>query len=179
MINGTRRRIAAIGATLALGIGSAVWAATSASATASAPIPECTTGNLAVWVSPDRGNGAAGSIYYPLDFTNVSNHTCYLVGWPGVSATNLNGKQLGSAADRDSTAPRQIVNVPPGRTAHAVLRWTDVLLYPSAVCKPTAAALLKIYPPDQTSARRAFFSLPVCTVPGRIYLRIWRIQPGA
>jgi len=33
MINGTRRRIAAIGATLALGIGSAVWAATSASAT--------------------------------------------------------------------------------------------------------------------------------------------------
>jgi hypothetical protein len=178
MINGTRRRIAAIGATLALGIGSAVWAATSASAIASAPIPECTAGNLAVWMSPDRGNGALGSVYYPLDFTNVSNHTCYLVGWPGVSATNLNGKQLGSAADRDSTAPRQIVNVPPGRTAHAVLRWTDVLLYPSAVCKPTAAALLKIYPPDQTSARRAFFSLPVCTAPGPIYLSIQRIQPG-
>ena len=177
MINGTRRSIAAIGATLALGIGSAVWAATSASA-ASPPISECTTSNLAVWVSPDRGDGAAGSVYYPLDFTNVSSHTCYLVGWPGVSATNVIGTQLGSAAALDSSAPRQIVNVPPGRTAHAVLRWTDVLLYPSAVCKPTAAALLKIYPPDQTSARRAFFSLPVCTAPGPIYLSIQRIQPG-
>src|SRR5215467_11564714 len=122
MIKGTRRRVAAIGATLALGIGSAVWAATSASA-ASPPIPECTTSNLAVWMSPDRGNGAAGSIYYPLDFTNVSNHTCYLVGWPGVSATNANGTQLGSPAARDSTPPRQIVNVPPGGTAHAVLRY--------------------------------------------------------
>jgi len=177
MINGTRRRIAAIGATLALGIGSAAWAATSASA-AAASIPECTTGNLAVSVSPDRGNGAAGSIYYPLDFTNVGNHTCYLVGWPGVSATNATGTQLGSAAARDSSAPRQIVNVSPGGTAHAVLRYVDVQIDSSAGCKQTAAAFLKVYPPDQTSARRAFFSLPVCTVPGRIYLRIWRIQPG-
>ena len=177
MIKGTRRRIAAIGATLALGIGSAVWAATSASA-ASTAIPECTTGNLAVWVSPDRGNGAAGSIYYPLDFTNISSHTCYLVGWPGVSATNVNGQQLGSAAARDTSAPRQVVNVPPGGTAHAVLRWEDVQVDTSAGCKQTAAAFLKVYPPDQTSARRAFFSLPVCSVTGRIYLRIWRIQPG-
>ena len=177
MINGTRRRIAAIGATLALGIGSAAWAATSASA-ASASIPECPTGNLAVSVSPDRGTGAAGSIYYPLDFTNISNHTCYLVGWPGVSATNVNGQQLGSAAVRDTSAPRQIVNLPHGGTAHAVLRYEDVQIDSSAGCKQTAAAFLKVYPPDQTSARRAFFSLPVCTVPGRVYLRIWRIQPG-
>ena len=178
MINGTRRSIAAIGATLALGIGSAVWAATSASA-ASPPISECTTSNLAVWVSPDRGDGAAGSVYYPLDFTNVSSHTCYLVGWPGVSATNVIGTQLGSAAALDSSAPRQIVNVAPGGTAHAVLRYVDAQVDSSAGCKQTTAEFLKVYPPDQTSARHAFFSVPVCTVPGRIYLRIWRIQPGA
>jgi hypothetical protein len=177
MIKRNRRGIAAIGAALALGIGSAVWTATSASA-ASAAIPECTIGNLAAWVSPDRGNGAAGSIYYPLDFTNISNHTCYLVGWPGVSATNAGGKQLGSAAARDTSAPRQVVNIPPGGTAHAVLRYVDVQIDSSAGCKQAAAAFLKIYPPDQTSARRAFFSLPVCTVTGRTYLRIWRIQPG-
>src|SRR5215469_16323289 len=177
MIKGTRRRMAAIGTTLALGIGSAVWAATSASA-ASTAIPECTTGNLAVWVSPDRGNGAAGSIYYPLDFTHKHNHTCYLVGWPGVSATNASGKQLGRAAARDTSAPSQIVNVPSGGTAHAVLRYEDVQVDTSAGCKETASAFLKVYPPDQTSARRAFFNVPVCSMTGRIYLRIWRIQPG-
>ena len=177
MITRVRRTVAALTGVVALGIGSAVWAATSASA-ASTAIPECTTGNLAVWVSPDRGNGAAGSIYYPLDFTNISNHTCYLIGWPGVSATNAGGKQLGSAAARDTSAPRQVVNVPPGGSAHAVLRWEDVQVDTSAGCKETAAAFLKVYPPDQTAARRAFFSLPVCTVTGRIYLRIWRIQPG-
>jgi hypothetical protein len=64
-------------AALALGIGSAAVATSSASA-APAAVPECTSANLAVWVSPELANGAAGTIYYPLDFTNISNHTCYL-----------------------------------------------------------------------------------------------------
>jgi hypothetical protein len=42
---------------------------------------------------------AAGSIYYHLEFTNLSGRACTLVGYPGVSAINLSGHQLGSAAD--------------------------------------------------------------------------------
>ena len=177
MFHRSRRMIAAAVAALGLGIGSAVVAMSPASA-APAAVPECASASLAVWISPDLGNGAAGTIYYPLDFTNISNHTCYLIGWPGVSATNANGKQLGSAAARDTNAPSQIVNVPSGGTAHAVLRYEDVQIDSSAGCSQTAAAFLKVYPPDQASGRRAFFSLPVCTVTGRVYLRIWRIQAG-
>ena len=33
----------------------------------------------------DQGNGAAGTIYYPLEFTNLSGRTCSLYGFPGVS----------------------------------------------------------------------------------------------
>jgi hypothetical protein len=163
-------------AALALGLGSAAWAASSASAASEALIPKCGTGNLAVWVSADQGDGAAGSVYYPLEFTNISNHTCYVYGYPGVSATNANGKQLGNAAARDSAIPARVVNIPPGGTAHATLRYVDVEV--GADCKPTDAARLQVYPPDQRTARNAFFSLPVCTAGGHTDLTIRRIQPG-
>jgi uncharacterized protein DUF4232 len=113
-----------------------------------------------------RPAAASGEVYFPRGKA------------PAVSATNANGKQLGSAAARDTSAPSQIVNVPSGGTAHAVLRYEDVQIDSSAGCSRTAAAFLRVYPPDQANARRAFFSLPVCTVTGRVYLRIWRIQPG-
>src|SRR3984957_227305 len=98
-----RRAAAAVAAALALGTGSAVVAASSASAAPAAHsnlLPVCTAGNLAVWVNADAGSGAAGTFHYPLEFTNTSNHTCRTWGWPGVSATNARGHQLGDAAQR-------------------------------------------------------------------------------
>jgi|SRR5215472_7460551 len=182
MIKGARRSIAAIAAALSVGIGAAVWATSAASAAPAKPaaaVPECTSGQLAVWVSPDRGNGAAGSIYYPLDFTNVSGRTCFLVAYPGVSATTAGGAQLGSPAQRDSRYARQVVTIGPGATAHAVLRYIDVQVDPTAGCREKTAAFLKVFAPDQTKANRAFFDLPVCSVKGRIYLTITRIAPHA
>lgn len=183
MFKGTRPRVlAAILTALALGTGSAVWATSSASAApgahAASVIRECTSADLVVWVSPDLGNGALGTIYYPLDFTNISNRTCFLVGWPGVSAINFTLRQLGSAAVRDTTVPRRFVNLAPGATAHATLRYIDAQVDRSPGCRDTNATFLKVFPPDQRSARIAFFDNPVCTVKGRIYLRIERIQPG-
>jgi hypothetical protein len=173
------RRMAVAGtAALALGAGSGVWASTSASAASEAAIPKCAPGQLGAWVNVDSGNGAAGSIYYHLDFTNTSGGTCHLYGYPGVSATTSNGTQLGDAAARDSAVPASYVNIPPGGTAHAVLRYSDVEVSTSG-CKPADAALLKVYPPNDSGARFAFFSLPVCTVKGHDYLSIRRVQPGA
>jgi len=176
MLFRSRRVIAAAVAALGLGIGSAVVASSSASA-APAAIPECTSANVAVWISPELANGAAGTIYYPLDFTNISNHTCYLVGWPGVSAVNGTIKQLGAAAVRDTTIPRRVVNVAPGGTAHATLLYVDAVVF-NPGCGRVTASYLNVYPPDQRSARIAFFDNAVCTVKARTYLRIWRIQPG-
>jgi hypothetical protein len=186
-----RRIAAAVGATLALGIGSAVWATSSASAapagaagTASTGIasaafpPVCTAGNLSVWVGYDASDGAAGTWYYPLEFTNTSDRTCRTWGWAGVSATNANGKQLGNSATRNHLYPAEWVNIPAGGTAHALLGYSAAEVGTSG-CKPQNASVLKVYPPNSKTARHAFFDLPVCTVGGRhTYLQLSVIQPG-
>jgi hypothetical protein len=90
-----RRVVAVTAAALAaLAISTAAHAATSSpgvSRTPAASILRCTTSDLGVWLALDQGNGAAGTTYYPLEFTNLSHPTCYLFGYPGVSALNRDG----------------------------------------------------------------------------------------
>jgi hypothetical protein len=191
----SRRGVASAAAVIALGAGSVTWAATSASAAPATPVvraadtvpagdtapatagylPRCTTADLAVWVNADSEDGAAGTIYYHLDFTNLSGSTCHLYSYPGVSAVNGAGKPLGVAAVRTAGAPATYVNIPAGGTAHSVLGYVDAQL--SRSCKPATATLLKVYPPDDHGARNAFFPLPVCTTK-TWDLRVGRIQPG-
>ncbi|HWG03334.1 MAG TPA: DUF4232 domain-containing protein [Trebonia sp.] len=176
-MNKTVRRLTAAGAALAaLAGGSAVWA-TSSSAAAAAPgsIGRCGAGQLSVWLNASSENGAAGSTYYNLDFTNTSGTECHLYGYPGVSVIGANGGQLGASAQRNSVIPARYVNIGPGQTAHAVLRYADVQV--TSGCKPAAGAFLKVYPPDEKGSRLAFFSLPSCTT-GAGYLQIERVQPG-
>jgi anti-sigma factor RsiW len=177
MIVRTRHVVTAAVAALGLGIGSTAWVTSSASA-APAAVRECTSGTLAVWLSPELGRVTLGTFHYPLDFTNIGSRTCYLVGWPGVSAINVAGKQLGEAAGRDSTAPRRFVNVAPGATAHAMLEYFDVEVNPGPKCRPVNAAFLRVYPPDSKTALPAFFDLPVCSAKGSGELEIQRVQPG-
>jgi len=172
------RLIAAAVAALGLGIGSAVWATSAASAAPAAPvILECTSGQLAVWVYTNPGGAAAGSFDLPIGFTNISHRTCFLVGYPGVSATNLNGTQLGSAAGRDPS-PNKVITLAAGATANANMQVTDVLNFTPSACKPTFAAQLKVFPPDSKTALTAFFSVRVCAKKGPVYLHIMRIQAG-
>lgn len=179
-------RLAAAGAAVVtLGVGSAVWATTAASAASSAPatsIPKCTTGNLATWLNIPESQGTAGSSYTPLEFTNISGHECYLYGYPGVSAVSqgTNGeKQLGNAAARDSQYPARVVNLAAGATAHALLRYVDVVTSDPG-CKAKDASELKVYPEAQRTATYAFFDLPSCTTTGTNwdYLMITTVQPG-
>jgi hypothetical protein len=177
-MNKTVRRLAAAGtAVAALSLGAVAWASSSASA-ASAVIPRCAPSQLSVWVNVQSANGAAGSVYYNLDFTNTSGTTCHLYGYPGVAAINANGAQLGDAAAENSAVPASYVNIAPGGTAHAVLRYVDVVAN-SPECKATPATYLRVFPPDDTSALLAFFDLPSCTATGQGYRQIERVQPGA
>src|ERR1700722_12439051 len=60
--------------------GLAVWGVPSGPTLSSgAGLPSCTTANLDVWLNTE-GNGAAGSSYYNLNFTNLSSHACTLRG---------------------------------------------------------------------------------------------------
>ena len=67
----------------------------------------CKTSGLVVWIDT-RGDAAAGSVYYTLKFTNQSGQTCALVGYPGVSAVDLRGQRLGSAASRSPAGARTV-----------------------------------------------------------------------
>jgi len=179
-----RRAAAAITAALAVGTGSAIWAASSASAApaaASRPaalIPVCTAADLSVWVNISLVQGAAGTWYYPLEFTNDSAHTCRTWGWPGVSAANAEDRQLGDAAQRLHNYTPEWVNIGAGATAHALLSYSNAEVQTSG-CKPTNASQIKVYAPNQFSFDIGFFSLPACTVGGsHVYLRVASIQPG-
>ena len=142
-------------------------------------IPKCQAADLGVWFAVDQGNGTAGSAYYPLQFTNLSKHTCSLTGFPGVSAISSNGKQLGHAAHRGYLTPARTVVLAPGVTAHAELQYLDVAVQTSPGCHPlVTASELRVYPPDQRSATHAVFDLPVCSHAGATYLNIGPVIPG-
>lgn len=187
MIKVTRRTVATAAAVAALTAGSVTWAAASASAAparpaaqavtaATAVIPRCAAADLAVWVNANSANGAAGTIYYHLDFTNISGITCHLYSWPGVTARNKAGAQLGVPAVHTGAIPATYVNIPPGGTAHSILGYVDVQV--SKACKPVTATSLKVFPPDDAAARNAFFPVPTCTTKTPD-LVVWRVQPGA
>jgi hypothetical protein len=162
---------------LALVAGALLTASTSAGAqTAAATTPRCTTAGLEVWLGVGGGGGQAGSIAYPMEFTNVSGHACHLFGFPGVSA-EVAGHQVGSAARRDRSAPEHTVTLRAGATAHTVLQIADVSAFPASTCKPVTAAGLTVYPPGAVTAAQIPFRFRACSAKGPVFLSVQPVQP--
>jgi hypothetical protein len=140
--------------------------------------PACTAHDLGAWLAVTQGNGAAGSVYYPLQFTNLSRHACAMRGFPGVSALDRAAHQLGSPAGRDHAVPVRTVVLAPGATAHSVLRLSDVVLSTGA-CHPVYSAIeLRIYPPNQRQSTLAAYDLQACAHAGPVFLHVGPIQAG-
>jgi len=166
--------------TLAL-TGAAALSVTAASAATGSPAaprpatPACHTSQLRVWIGLP-GDGAAGSVFYELQLSNVSSATCSLFGFPGVSAINVHGTQLGKAAGRDHSFPATTQVLAPGVTAHAVLRITN----PGVIgCPHATAVLLKVFPPNTTSAALVPFRFSTCTGANRnLTIRVVRHGAG-
>jgi hypothetical protein len=97
--------------------------------------------------------GAAGSTYQVIYFTNLSNAPCSLYGYPGVALAGGSSQvnQVGAAASRSSATAAAVVTVAPGQSANAVLRIVQAENYPTGTCKPTATTFLQIFPPGQTT----------------------------
>ena len=73
-------------------------------APASSGTSQCTTADLRLTVG--AANGAAGTIYYPLDFTNASSSACTMYGYPGVAfVSSPGGSQVGAAAGAQQHRP--------------------------------------------------------------------------
>jgi hypothetical protein len=174
----TARRIAAIAVGVAatgLLVTTAAFATTSSGSarTSADPVPACTAFGLGVWVAVGQGNGAAGTIYYPLEFTNLSGHTCSLFGYPGVSVIGIHGSQLGSPANWEGTTSPHTVILAAGATAHTMLAYHDAAVTTEPGCDPVnSAVLLKVYPPGQHSWTYAAYDFQSCSRAGVRYLSI-------
>ena len=139
----------------------------------------CTASDLKVAVPTGQGNGAAGSSYYPVQFTNTSAGPCTLYGYPGVSfVTGTGGSQIGAAATRNSAMAKQLIILAVGQTVHAELQVADAQNYPAADCRLVTAHWLKVYPPNQTAALYVSFTAQACSKPKTI-LSVQTVQPGA
>ncbi len=156
----------------------AARAALTSARAASAAVPQCATSALEVWLGLGPGGAAAGSTYYPLEFSNISSATCTLRGFPGVSAIGSGGAQLGSPAGWDTAVTPQTVTLAPGATAHTVLQIADVGNYPPSTCNPATAIGLRVYPPNQTSSTVVTYSFRACSSAGPVYLHVEVVQPG-
>lgn len=145
--------------------------------------PKCATSGLVIWLNQEGGGGTLGSIYYELELTNLSGHTCTLYGYPGVAAVNLAGRQLGAAARREPTPGKGLVTLASGSstlnngsTATALVRIVDVGALPG--CRPVAAAGLRVYPPGQTRSKVIPFPFEACSRAGHTNLAIQAVAPA-
>jgi hypothetical protein len=128
-----------------------------------------------IWLDTN-GNGAAGHVFYNLKFTNLSGHTCTLDGYPKVAGINLSGHQLGAAATKDTTVTPSVVTLANGKTAHAVLRLTNVGVLPASSCHAVTAAGLRVRPPNASSAKGVPFPFEACSKVGAVYLSVRAVQ---
>ena len=130
----------------------------------------CKTSGLVVWIDT-RGDAAAGSVYYTLKFTNQSRQTCALVGYPGVSAVDLRGQRLGSAASR-SPAGARTVTLANDEAAGALLQISQAANFPASACRIVPAAGLRIYPPNQATSKVVPIPFHACSRSGPVYLHV-------
>lgn len=180
---GTRRlalrasaRALALGAS-ALALGASALALGVAAAPADAAVPACTSAQLVTWLDT-QSNGAAGTIFYVLNFTNVGTR-CTLHGYPGVSAVGQAGKRLGTAANRNSIKPVRTVTLDAPDPAHgtfstgnATVGIVDTGVLSTGLCVPTIASGLRVFAPGQSRAAFVPFPFSACARSGPKFLSV-------
>lgn len=116
-----------------------------------------------------------GTQYYVVDFQNVSDHTCQMRGYPGVSAY-ADGHQIGSSATWDGPIGVGTVTLQPGAAAQSVLGIQNADNYPAGVCGKVTATALKVYPPNQTVPVYVAYRFSACSVTGTHQLVVWPVE---
>jgi hypothetical protein len=151
----------------------------SAPVTPSGP-PECTSADLKIALG--SSNGAAGTIYYNIDFTNTSSGPCFLQGYPGVSLVSAgdgSGTQIGADAKRAAVTPSHQIVLNAGQAANAALGVAEAGNFPASTCKEVTAHWLKVFPPDQTVAAYVALTTQTCSTASVATMHISAITSGA
>ncbi|MFY9864554.1 MAG: DUF4232 domain-containing protein [Trebonia sp.] len=140
--------------------------------------PGCATRDLKATVGVAQG--AAGSVYQVIDFTNIGTASCSLYGYPGIAlAGGSPVTQIGMAASRSPQAGPALVTLKPGAVANTLLRITVAQNYPTSKCIPMASTYLQIYPPNQTTPIYLGYKSTGCSATGVKLLTVSVVQSGA
>jgi Protein of unknown function (DUF4232) len=148
--------------------------ALASSAAPQAPqVSRCRVGSVLYWIA-DAPNGATGTIYYPVEFTNVGAHACWLDGYPKVAGITMSIKQIGPAAGHlKATAHRVVIGH--NQTAHALVGIVDAGFITG--CHAATGAGLAIIPPGVNEEQFVFnFTFPACK--NKVYMHLYPVQPG-
>ena len=141
----------------------------------------CRSAALKVAVDSSQAGGAAGSAYYPVNFTNTSAAACGLYGYPGMSfvtAAGGAGRQIGAAAQRDPAFAKLSVRLPVGGVAHAWLQVAQAGNYPASACQPVTAHWLRVFPPGDTAASYVAVSFSACATATAHLLTVTPVRSG-
>jgi len=142
----------------------------------SGPSP-CPTRSLHVKLGASQGT--AGSVYTTIVFKNVSNATCTLYGYPGVSLTTGQPVTvIGKTAAENPATPRRLVTLRPQKSANALLRIVDAQNYPASQCDPKNTTYLQVYPPNQTAPVRIKYKTVACGKPINL-MTVDVVKPGS
>ena len=140
----------------------------------------CLTSNLRLAVG--RSDGAAGTNYYPLDFTNTSSAACTMYGYPGVSfVATPGGSIIGAPAGRRTiggTGPA-LITLQPGATAHATLAISDVLVGDQCRSHQVSVRTIQAFPPDQYTALSAPFTGTGCADKSLVVMWVSPVATGS
>src|ERR1035441_9385001 len=125
-------------------------------ASGTAGLAACQPASLRVAINANAAGGAAGSTYYPVNFTNTSGSACGMYGYPGVSLVTAGdnaGRQIGAAAQRNPAFGKQPGRLAAGGVAHAWLQVAEAGNYPPSACKPVTAHWLRGFAPRPCASR--------------------------
>ncbi len=141
----------------------------------------CQSASLQVTVDTSQAGAAAGSTYYPVDFTNTSSSACGMDGYPGISfvtAGSSAGTQVGAAAQENPAFGTLAVRLAPGGVAHAWLQVAAAGNFPAATCQPETVNWLKVFPPEATVAIYVSHPFEACASVGTPLLFVMPVRAG-
>lgn len=122
--------------------------------------PVCDYGQI--HIAAQAANGAAGSRYIALTFTNAGSSSCLLSGWPDVNYVDASGKQIGATSSHASEWMSSGEVLSPGETANATLRETRANLY-GDTCQPVTAAGYQVHIPGTDRSLTLAFPAEACS----------------
>ena len=146
-----------------------------------AGLAACESASLRVTVDASQAGGAAGSTYYPVDFTNTSSSPCGLYGYPGVSfvtADSSAGRQIGAAAQQNPGFGKVAVRLAASGVAHAWLQVAEAGNYPAASCQPVTAHWLRVFAPGETEALYVNHAFDACSSASAPLLTVMPVRSG-